>query len=59
VRRVKIMAGIRRTAEAVGVWHDRRRGRAELARMSLYELSDIGISPGEALFEAGKPFWRP
>jgi uncharacterized protein YjiS (DUF1127 family) len=52
------MVGFRRAAETVGVWHERRRGRAELARMSPYELRDIGISRGEASLEAQKPFWR-
>ncbi len=59
MRRMRIMDGVRRAAETVGVWHERRRGRVELARMSHYELRDIGISRGEALMEAGKPFWRP
>ncbi len=58
MRRVRIMVGFRRAAETVGVWHERRRGRAELARMSPYELRDIGISRGEASLEAQKPFWR-
>jgi uncharacterized protein YjiS (DUF1127 family) len=52
------MSGLRRAAETVDAWHERRRGRIELARMSPYELRDIGISRGEALLEAGKPFWR-
>lgn len=57
--RFKIMAGLRRAAETVGVWHERRRGRVELASMSPYELRDVGISPGEAFMEVRKPFWRP
>ncbi len=59
MRRVRIMVGFRRAAETVGVWHERRRGRAELARMSPYELRDIRISPGEVFMEVRKPFWRP
>ena len=58
MRRMRIMAGVHRATVTMGAWYERRRGRVELTRMSPYELRDIGISRGEALFEAGKPFWR-
>jgi uncharacterized protein YjiS (DUF1127 family) len=58
MRRMRIMAGVRRATVTMGVWYERRRGRVELTRMNPYELRDIGISRGDALFEAGKPFWR-
>jgi uncharacterized protein YjiS (DUF1127 family) len=45
-------------AETVALWQARRRSRAELAQMSEYLLKDIGLTPGQAMFEADKPFWR-
>jgi len=39
-------------------WRQRARGRAQLARMNRRQLQDIGLTPGGALFEASKPFWR-
>ncbi len=39
-------------------WHDRREGRHALLRLTDRELRDIGVSPGEAVSEASKPFWR-
>ncbi len=40
-------------------WRERSRERAQLAGLSLRELRDMGLSPGDAREEAGKPFWRP
>ena len=42
----------------VKAWHRRNREREELARMTRRELQDLGITPGEALKELAKPFWR-
>jgi uncharacterized protein YjiS (DUF1127 family) len=39
-------------------WRLRSRSRAELTQMDERMLRDVGLSHGEALFEAGKPFWR-
>lgn len=39
-------------------WRRRRRGRAELNRMSDRELRDIGLTRAEAAREAATPFWR-
>ncbi len=39
-------------------WHDRREGRHALMLLTDRELRDIGVSPGEAIAEASKPFWR-
>jgi uncharacterized protein YjiS (DUF1127 family) len=39
-------------------WRQRERSRRELASMDERMLRDIGLSAGEARFEAGKPFWR-
>ncbi len=51
-------AGLRRMFGAVTLWQERRRGRAELSRLSAYQLKDIGLAPGDAYAEAVKPFWR-
>lgn len=45
-------------AEAVHVWRQRYATRRELAQWSDRELHDIGVSPGDAIYEASKPFWR-
>ena len=47
-----------RVAEIVHVWHQRYEARRELAQWSDRELHDIGVSPGDAIYEASKPFWR-
>jgi len=43
----------------VALWRQRARERAELARMSEYELKDIGLGNCAARWEINKPFWRP
>ena len=40
-------------------WHRNSRARSELARISLRDLSDAGISAGMARYEMNQPFWRP
>ncbi len=42
----------------LGAWHARYRTRRDLARMSDHLLKDIGLTPGDAIHEAAKPFWR-
>jgi uncharacterized protein YjiS (DUF1127 family) len=44
--------------KTLAVWHQRRRARNGLARLDRHMLSDIGLTPGEALNEHSKPFWR-
>ena len=39
-------------------WHERRQQRRELAHWSERDIRDAGLSQGEVLYEAGKPFWR-
>jgi uncharacterized protein YjiS (DUF1127 family) len=39
-------------------WRQRRRERAELARLDDRMLRDIGITPGDVWHEINKPFWR-
>jgi uncharacterized protein YjiS (DUF1127 family) len=40
------------------VWPERRRQRAQLRELEDHLLRDIGVTRGEALREARKPFWR-
>ena len=47
-----------RLAETLYVWRQRRESRRELAQWSDRELHDIGVSSGDAIYEASKPFWR-
>ena len=47
-----------RLAETLHVWRQRRESRRELAQWSDRELHDIGVSSGDAIYEASKPFWR-
>jgi uncharacterized protein YjiS (DUF1127 family) len=49
---------LRRMLGTVTLWQERRRSRAELVRLSAYQLRDIGLVPGDAYVEAAKPFWR-
>ena len=39
-------------------WRRRAHDRRELATLSDLMLHDIGISRGEALYLANKPFWK-
>lgn len=39
-------------------WRRRIRERQQLAQLDDRMLSDIGISDGERIFLANKPFWR-
>ncbi|MBI3708362.1 MAG: DUF1127 domain-containing protein [Proteobacteria bacterium] len=43
----------------VALWHQRARERRDLARMTVYDLKDIGLTASDAEFLASKPFWRP
>jgi uncharacterized protein YjiS (DUF1127 family) len=46
-----------RIFRTIAAWHARASERHALAAMGHRELRDIGLSPGEALDEARKPFW--
>lgn len=43
----------------LATWQARARSRQLLAELDGHLLKDIGISRGDALREAAKPFWRP
>ena len=45
-------------AETLHVWRQRYAQRRELSHWSDRELHDIGVSHGDAIYEASKPFWR-
>jgi uncharacterized protein YjiS (DUF1127 family) len=49
---------ISRYLQAVNAWRQRSRTRAQLAGMSSHLLRDIGLTRGEAMFEANKQFWE-
>jgi len=45
-------------ATAFATWRQRARMRIELAQVDARSLSDAGISPGAAAFEASQAFWQ-
>jgi len=45
--------------ESLSTWIDRARERHALQRLNHDMLKDIGLSPADVDYEAGKPFWRP
>jgi len=44
--------------ETVQLWRKRNRERSELSHISERDLHDLGLSWGEMMYEAEKPFWR-
>jgi uncharacterized protein YjiS (DUF1127 family) len=46
-----------RFRHVIAIWRARQAERQALAVMTDRELRDIGVSPGEAIAEARKPFW--
>jgi uncharacterized protein YjiS (DUF1127 family) len=44
--------------ETLHTWRERQQQRRELANWSERELHDVGLSRGDVIFEAEKPFWR-
>lgn len=42
----------------VVMWHERHSQRRALSGLTQEELTDIGVSQGDAAAEARKPFWR-
>ena len=45
-------------ADTFHIWRQRYQARHELAQWSDRELHDIGLSSGDAIYEASKPFWQ-
>jgi uncharacterized protein YjiS (DUF1127 family) len=62
VRTGSIVAAVRavlsRWSSAIEIWLNRRQGRQDLSALDDRLLADVGISREDALWEAGKPFWR-
>ena len=42
----------------IALWLDLWQGRQDLSELDDRLLADVGISREDALWEAGKPFWR-
>jgi uncharacterized protein YjiS (DUF1127 family) len=42
----------------IAIWLNRQQGRQDLSELDDRLLADVGISREDALWEAGKPFWR-
>jgi uncharacterized protein YjiS (DUF1127 family) len=62
VRTGSIVAAVRAVlshwSSAIEIWLNRRQGRQDLSALDDRLLADVGISREDALWEAGKPFWR-
>jgi uncharacterized protein YjiS (DUF1127 family) len=41
------------------IWRQRTATRRFLAQVDARSLTEAGISPAAAAYEAGQPFWRP
>jgi uncharacterized protein YjiS (DUF1127 family) len=44
--------------ETVHAWRERAHQRRELAHWSERDIHDAGLSVGDVMAEASKPFWR-
>ncbi len=44
--------------QILSTWRQRVRDRSELARLDGRSIRDLGLSPGDVMFEVNKPFWR-
>jgi uncharacterized protein YjiS (DUF1127 family) len=53
-----LFATVAAVGELIATWQRRARERRELATMDHRTMRDLGISPTDVQFEAGKPFWR-
>jgi uncharacterized protein YjiS (DUF1127 family) len=49
---------VERVRRAVDTWLVRAKGRRQLARMTEYQLQDIGLTAATRDQEASKPFWQ-
>ena len=45
-------------ARTIEIWFVRYQGRRDLSLLGDHLLKDIGISREDAVWKAGKPFWR-
>ncbi len=44
--------------QILATWRRRARERTELSRLDQRTIRDLGLSEGDVVFEASKPFWR-
>ena len=44
--------------QILATWRRRARERNELSRLDQRTIRDLGLSEGDVVFEASKPFWR-
>jgi uncharacterized protein YjiS (DUF1127 family) len=58
-RQHRSRAGLNAVLALIVLWHRRVRERRDLARMTVRDLKDIGLTASDAEFLASKPFWRP
>jgi uncharacterized protein YjiS (DUF1127 family) len=49
---------LERVLDLIFLWHERARGRRQLAALDGRMLADIGVDTATATCEADKPFWR-
>ena len=54
----RLWTALTQASALIGEWRRRSRSRADLARLDLRMLRDIGLTPGDVLHEVNKPFWR-
>ena len=47
-----------RLGEALHAWRTRLLERRELARFTVRDLQDIGMTQSEQAFQIAKPFWK-
>ena len=53
-----LAAAVLKMAYTLVIWSERRRTRKVLQSMDDYQLTDIGLTKGQALGEYSKPFWK-
>jgi uncharacterized protein YjiS (DUF1127 family) len=53
-----VLRAMRRIRGMVATWYQRNGERNELARMSEFELRDIGFSRSDVWYEVRKQFWQ-
>ena len=56
--RVSVAGLLAGAGSVLQLWHDRHVQRRELAEWGERDIRDAGLSLGEVMYEAGKPFWR-